>query len=161
MPRLKPIPLELLPIFARPRLPWWMKFPVKEMLKLIDLHSSRPSYEGILKQALGRFADVTKSLFSRDVEDLLWLEYGLHTLYTLSPYGLKILEGRLDAIYSDCVEFNLTSNHLKRLKLRPVKELMPKIVEAESVSIGAMRLSKSIGNEVGIEVRYVDRTIQS
>ncbi|MEM3693140.1 MAG: hypothetical protein QXI39_03875 [Candidatus Bathyarchaeia archaeon] len=160
MPRLKPLPVELLPIFARPRLPWWMKFPVKEMLKLIELRSSNPSYEGILRQALGRFADVTKSLFSRDLADLLWLDYGLRTFYTLSPYGVKVLEGRLDAIYSDCFEFNLTSNHLKRIEVRPVKEFMPKIEEVESVSVGAMQLSKEIGSELGIEVRYVGRSLQ-
>ncbi|MBS7610199.1 hypothetical protein KEJ19_06520 [Candidatus Bathyarchaeota archaeon] len=137
-----------------------MKFPVKEMLKLIEFHSSSPSYEGILRQALGRFTEVTKSLFSRDVADLLWLDYGLHTLYTISPYGMKILEGRLGAIYSDCLEFGLTSNYLKRLEVRPVKEAIPKIEEVESISMDAIRLSKEIGNEVGIEIRYMDRSLQ-
>lgn len=134
-----------------------MRFPVKEMFKLIELHGSRPSYEGILRQALEYFAEGTKSLFSRDVADLLWLKYELSSLCLLSPYGVKVLGGRLGAIYSDCIEFGLTSDRLKRSDVRTVKELRPKIEEAEAVSIRAMRLSKAIGDEVGIEVRYIDR----
>ncbi|MEM2905102.1 MAG: hypothetical protein QW057_09905 [Candidatus Bathyarchaeia archaeon] len=157
MAYVKPIPVESLPVFARPRLPWRMRFPVREMFQLIELCQVRSSHEGVLKEAVGRLAEGTKLLFSRDIADLLWLHYGLSRPCILSSYGVRILEQRLDAIYSDGVEFRLTSDQLKRLNLPPVEEQRQKIEEAETVSTKAMQLSKTIGENVGIEIRYVNR----
>jgi len=70
--------------------------------------------------------------------------------YRLTKRGRRILQMRLHSTYDDGVKYNLATNIVREVKIQPIIDLEPKLMKSQATASVAKALSKTIGQEIGI-----------
>jgi len=145
-------PIEISPIFAKPRPRLFHQVPVLETLKFVEMfRDNRPLYPNI-KFFVEKMTESAQRFFVDDIYDLgllkRYLDFGR---YKLTKRGKIILRTRLHSTYDDGVKYNVAMNLVRKVKIQPIIDLEPKIAESQSTASAAKVLSKTIGEEVGID----------
>ena len=146
---MKPIETSLIFIKPRPRL--FHKVPVIETLRFIERFQHNDSFYPKIRFFAERMAESVKNFFIDDICELgLLRRYLEMEEYRITRKGRIILQMRLRVTYDDGVKYNIAANIVRRVKIKPIIDAEPKIMESQAVASAAKNLSKSIGEEIGI-----------
>jgi len=146
---MKPIETSLIFIKPRPRL--FHKVPVMETLGFVERFQHNDSFYPRIRLFVERMAESVKNFFIDDICELgLLRSYLEMEEYRMTRKGRAILRMRLRVTYDDGVKYNIAANIVRRVKIRPIIDVEPKIMESQAVASAAKNLSKSIGEEIGI-----------
>jgi len=144
-------PIEASPIFInlRPRL--FHKVPVMETLEFIERFQYNDAFYPKIKSFVEKMAEGAKRFFTDDICELGLLRSCLETReYRITRNGRIILQMRLRVTYDDGVKYNIAANMVRKVKIRPIIDVEPKIMESQAIASAAKDLSRSIGEEIGI-----------
>ena len=104
-----------------------------------------------IKFFVSKMAEGAQRFFIDDIYDLGLLKRCLDMgRYKLTKRGRMILRLRLHSTYEDGVKYNLATNMVREVKIQPIMDLEPKIMESQATASAAKALSKTIGQEIGI-----------
>ena len=144
-------PIETSPIFVKPRLRLFYQVPVIETLRFVETFRDNNAFYPSIKFFVEKMAENAQRFFLDDIYDLGLLERYLDIgRYKLTKRGRTILETRLHSTYEDGVKYNLATNMVREVKIQPIMDLEPKIMESQATASAAKALSKTIGQEIGI-----------
>jgi len=145
-------PIETSPIFVKPRPRLFHKVPVLETLKFVEMFRDNDVFYPRIKFFVEKMAENAQRFFVEDIYDLgLLKEYLDIGKYQITRRGRAVLRMRLRSTYDDGVKYNIATNIVREVKIQPIMDLKPKIIESQATASAAKALSKTIGQEIGID----------
>jgi len=148
-------PIEVSPIFFKPRPRLFHQVPVLETLKFVEMFQDNDMFYPNIKFFVERMAERAQRFFVDDICELGLLKRSLEIgRYKITKRGRKILRMRLHLTYDDGVKYNLATNMVREVKIQPIMDLEPKIIESQATASAAKTLSKTIGQEIGIDFKF-------
>lgn len=146
-------PIETSPIFVKPRPRLFHQVPVLETLRFVEMFQDEDAFYPRIKFFVKRMAENAQRFFMDDIYELGLLKRNLDTgRYKITTRGKTILRMRLHLTYDDGVKYNLAANIVREVKIQPIMALEPKILESQTTASAAKTLSKTIGQEIGINL---------
>jgi len=144
-------PIETSPIFVKPRPRLFHQVPVLETLRFVEMFQDNDAFYPSIKFFVEKMTESAQRFFVDDIYELGLLKRNLDIgRYKLTKRGRTILQSRLHLTYDDGVKYNLATNMVREVKIRPIMDLEPKILESQATASAAKALSKTIGQEIGI-----------
>lgn len=144
-------PIETSPIFVKPRPRLFHQVPVLEILRFVEMFQDDDMFYPRIRFFVERMAEDAQRFFVDDIYELGLLKRSLDIgRYKITKRGKTILRMRLHLTYDDGVKYNLAANIVREVKIEPIMDLEPKILESQTTASAAKTLSKTIGQEIGI-----------
>ena len=146
-------PIETSPIFInlRPRL--FHKVPVLETLRFVKMFQNYEPFYSKIKFFVDNMVENAQRFFMDDIYELSVLKGRLDSgRYRISRRGRLILRMRLHLTYDDGIKYNVAANIVREIKIQPIVDLEPKILKSQETASTAKNLSKTIGEEMGINL---------
>lgn len=145
-------PIEASPIFIKPRPRLFHQVPVLETLKFIEMFRDYDMFHPRIKYYVKEMANGAQRFFLDEIYELSLLKKFLNFGgYKITKRGRVILETRLHLTYEDGVKYNVAANMIREFKIKPIRDLEPKIIESQTTASAAKSLSRTIGEEIGIK----------
>jgi hypothetical protein len=133
--------------------------PVAEVLGYIKKYQNNHEIYPKIEYYTRNIVDEASMLFAHDIFDLSKLRIGLlEGEYSLTENGKLILKERLKIIYTDGIEFKVASSNLKTIRIPPIQKLKPKIDGAVRKAAEAAAISRTLGNDIGLEITLTGNT---
>jgi len=146
-------PIETSPIFVKIRPRLFHQVPVLETLRFVEIFQDNDAFYPSIKFFVEKMTEGAQRFFIDDIYELGLLKRHLDIgRYKLTKRGRTILQSRLHLTYDDGVKYNLATNIVRKVKIRPIIDLEPKILESQATASTAKALSKTIGQEIGINL---------
>jgi len=146
-------PIETSPIFVKPRPRLFYQVPVLETLKFVEMFHDNNKFYPSIKFFVKKMIESAQRFFADDIYELGLLKRCLDIgEYKITRKGRTILQMRLHLTYDDGVKYNLAANIVREVKIQPIMDLEPRIVESQVTASAAKALSKKIGQEIGIDL---------
>ena len=146
-------PIETSPIFVKPRPRLFHQVPILETLKFVETFRDNDMFYPRIKFFVKKMTEGAQRFFTDDIYELGLLKRCLDIgEYKITKRGRRILRMRLHLTYDDGVKYNLATNIVREVKIQPIRDLEPDIVESQVTASAAKALSKRIGQEIGIDL---------
>jgi len=146
-------PIEASPFFIKLRPRLFHQVPVLETLKFIEMFSDNYDFYPRIKYFVKRVTEGAQRFFIDEIYELSllkrFLDFGR---YKITSRGRIIMRTRLHLTYEDGVKYNIAANMIREFKIKPIRDLEPKIIESQSTASAAKSLSRKIGKEIGIKI---------
>jgi len=147
-------PIETSPIFVKHRPRLFHQVPVLETLKFVEMFKDNDKFYPSIKFFVKKMTEGAQRFFVDDIYELGLLKRCLDIgEYKITKRGRTILQMRLRFTYDDGLKYNLATNIVREVKIQPIMDLEPKIVESQGTASAAKDLSKRIGQKIGIDLQ--------
>jgi len=148
-------PIETASIFVKPRPRLFHQVPVIETLKFVEMFKDNDAFYPKIKHFVKKMTEGAQRFFMDDIYELSLLKRCLEIgRYKITRRGRVFLQMRLHMTYDDGVKYNFATNIVRGFKIQPILDLEPKIMESQAAASAAKTLSKTIGEEVGIDLSF-------